>query len=96
MDYWCFPNPEHKLIAIVLFVPIWIPLKIVIIIPVLQKSLSGEEKPSELLPAGWNADPTSFSLRYVNDGKLYLFKGLVADDDIVINLLVSWNNVFFL
>lgn len=55
----------------------------------LQKTITGNEKQSEVLPSCWNSDSTTYALRYISNGKLYLFKALVADDDVVVNLLVS-------
>lgn len=53
-----------------------------------QKILSGDDKPSELLPKGWNDDQNSYKLRYVSKEKIYIFHGLKTDQSLLINLLV--------
>ncbi|XP_020290875.1 proteasome inhibitor PI31 subunit [Pseudomyrmex gracilis] len=51
-----------------------------------QRTFTGLEKGSELLPKEWNLKP-SYSLRYVKNGKLYVLLGIKSDDDLLINLL---------
>lgn len=51
-----------------------------------DKTLSGNENGSELLPSGWS-DSDTYSLRYVYDGDLFILRGVHADDTIIFNLL---------
>ncbi|KAK3931147.1 Proteasome inhibitor PI31 subunit [Frankliniella fusca] len=51
-----------------------------------DKTLSGSENGSELLPDGWS-DPETYSLRYVFDGDLFILRGVRADETLILNLL---------
>ncbi|KAE8748493.1 hypothetical protein FOCC_FOCC004789 [Frankliniella occidentalis] len=51
-----------------------------------DKTLSGSENGSELLPTGWS-DPETYSLRYVYDGNLFILRGVRADETLILNLL---------
>ncbi|XP_068626767.1 proteasome inhibitor PI31 subunit-like [Battus philenor] len=53
-----------------------------------ERTLTGEEEKSELLPNGWN-DKDNYTLRYVLDEKLYILHGLNTDGNLIINLLRS-------
>ncbi|XP_001841849.2 proteasome inhibitor PI31 subunit [Culex quinquefasciatus] len=64
-----------------------------------DKTLSDSEEQSELLPDGWNSNPKSYALRYVNDGQLYLLHGVDTGGLMVVNLVqvksLSASNVTF-
>ncbi|KAJ3657742.1 hypothetical protein Zmor_009526 [Zophobas morio] len=49
-----------------------------------SKVLDGSETKSEALPAGWS---DSYALRYVHQGRLYLFKATKVDDGLMLNLI---------
>jgi proteasome inhibitor subunit 1 (PI31) len=53
----------------------------------LQKIFSEEDRPSELLPAGWNQIQTNYTLRYTLNKQVFILYGIVSDDTIIINLL---------
>ncbi|XP_013183925.1 proteasome inhibitor PI31 subunit [Amyelois transitella] len=53
-----------------------------------ERTLTGDEDKSELLPTGWN-DNENYTLRYVLDGKLYILHGLNTDGNLIINLMRS-------
>lgn len=57
----------------------------------LQKTLrdNEEDNSTEILPANWNENSTAYALRYVHDHKVYILLGTVANDTIILNLLVS-------
>lgn len=55
---------------------------------VFQRTLSGDEEKSEILPTGWN-DKENYTLRYVLDDKLYILHGLTTDGSLIVNLMVS-------
>lgn len=55
----------------------------------LQRTLAENEQGSELLPDNWNANSSSYSLRYIHNGKLYILLGNVANDALIVNILVS-------
>lgn len=57
----------------------------------LQKTLRDNEESSstEILPANWNENSTAYALRYVYEHKVYILLGTVANDTIILNLLVS-------
>lgn len=52
-----------------------------------DKTLSEADEKSELLPDGWNNNPHSYSLRYVNNGQLYILHGIDSDGTMIVNLL---------
>lgn len=64
-----------------------------------DKTLSDSEERSELLPDGWNSNPKSYALRYVNDGQLYILHGVDTGGLLVVNLVqvksLSASNVTF-
>ncbi|XP_012344747.1 proteasome inhibitor PI31 subunit isoform X2 [Apis florea] len=47
-----------------------------------SKVFEPSEKGSQLLPEGWNMQP-SYTLRYVNNGKLFIFHGIKSDEDLL-------------
>ncbi|XP_049883187.1 proteasome inhibitor PI31 subunit isoform X2 [Pectinophora gossypiella] len=51
-----------------------------------ERTLTGDEEKSELLPAGWN-DKENYTLRYVLDGKLFILHGLNTDGNLIVNLM---------
>ncbi|XP_076246437.1 proteasome inhibitor 31 kDa [Calliopsis andreniformis] len=51
-----------------------------------SKAYNASEKGSELLAEGWNTRP-NYAIRYVNDGKLYIFHGIKSDEDLLLNML---------
>ncbi|CAG4977563.1 unnamed protein product [Parnassius apollo] len=53
-----------------------------------ERTLTGEEEKSELLPSGWN-DQDNYTLRYILEDKLYILHGINTDGNIIINLLKS-------
>ncbi|XP_050682029.1 proteasome inhibitor PI31 subunit [Leptidea sinapis] len=53
-----------------------------------ERTLSGDEDKSELLPTGWN-DNENYTLRYVLDEKLYILHGLNTDGNLIVNLMRS-------
>lgn len=53
----------------------------------LQKIFSDEDRPTELLPQGWNQNQTSYTLRYTLNKNIYILYGIVSDDTLMINLL---------
>lgn len=53
----------------------------------LQRTLTGDEEKSEVLPTGWN-DKDNYTLRYVLEGKLYILHGLNTDGTLIVNLMV--------
>ncbi|XP_058460411.1 proteasome inhibitor PI31 subunit [Malaya genurostris] len=52
-----------------------------------DKTLSDGEETSELLPDGWNSNPHSYSLRYMNNGQLYILHGIDSEGTMIVNLL---------
>ncbi|XP_013133113.1 PREDICTED: proteasome inhibitor PI31 subunit [Papilio polytes] len=53
-----------------------------------ERTLTGEEEKTELLPSGWN-DKDNYTLRYVLDEKLYILHGINTEGNLIINLLRS-------
>ncbi|CAH3962153.1 unnamed protein product [Pieris brassicae] len=53
-----------------------------------ERTLSGDEIKSEVLPTGWN-DSENFKLRYIYDNKLYILHGLNTDGNLIVNLMRS-------
>ncbi|KAM3967479.1 LOW QUALITY PROTEIN: proteasome inhibitor 31 kDa [Aphomia sociella] len=53
-----------------------------------ERTLTGEEEKSELLPTGWN-DKDTYTIRYLLDEKLYILHGLTTDGNLIINLMRS-------
>ncbi|XP_063395553.1 proteasome inhibitor PI31 subunit [Cydia fagiglandana] len=53
-----------------------------------ERTLSGDEDKSEVLPTGWN-DKDNYTLRYVLEGKLYILHGLNTDGTLIVNLMRS-------
>ncbi|XP_026319953.1 proteasome inhibitor PI31 subunit [Hyposmocoma kahamanoa] len=53
-----------------------------------ERTLSGDETRSELLPTGWN-DNENYTLRYVLDNKLFILHGLSTNGNLIINLMKS-------
>lgn len=53
-----------------------------------EKSVSGDEDKSELLPTGWN-DSDRFALRYILDSKLYILHALNTGGNVIANLMKS-------
>ncbi|KOX67905.1 Putative proteasome inhibitor [Melipona quadrifasciata] len=51
-----------------------------------SKAFEPTEKGSQLLPEKWNTRP-NYTLRYINDSKLFIFHGVKSDEDLLINLL---------
>ena len=54
---------------------------------VLQKIFSDEDRPTELLPQGWNQNQASYTLRYTLNKNIYILYGIVSDDTLIVNLL---------
>lgn len=54
-----------------------------------QRTLGENEPSSELLPDGWNENGSSYALRYICNGKLYILLGNVANDTLIVNILVN-------
>lgn len=52
-----------------------------------QKVYSDQDRPSELLPQGWNQEQTSYTLRYTLNQTIYILYGIVSEDTLIINLL---------
>ncbi|XP_015183422.1 PREDICTED: proteasome inhibitor PI31 subunit [Polistes dominula] len=52
----------------------------------ISKTFEPSEKGTELLPEEWNKG-SNYKLRYLKDGKLFLFYGVQSDEDMVMNLL---------
>ncbi|XP_045495463.1 proteasome inhibitor PI31 subunit [Colias croceus] len=53
-----------------------------------ERTLSGDEVKSEVLPTGWN-DNDNYTLRYILDDKLYILHGLNTDGNLIVNLMRS-------
>ncbi|XP_075976299.1 proteasome inhibitor PI31 subunit-like isoform X2 [Anticarsia gemmatalis] len=53
-----------------------------------ERTLSGDEERSELLPTGWN-DKDNYALRYVFENKLFILHALSTDGNLIINLMRS-------
>ncbi|KAG7310426.1 hypothetical protein JYU34_003203 [Plutella xylostella] len=53
-----------------------------------ERTLTGDEDKSEVLPTGWN-DNDNYTLRYVLDGKLYILHGLITNGNLIVNLMRS-------
>ncbi|CAH0727555.1 unnamed protein product, partial [Brenthis ino] len=53
-----------------------------------ERTLSGDETKSELLPSNWN-DKETYALRYILDEKLYILHGLITDGTLIVNLMRS-------
>ncbi|XP_038208077.1 proteasome inhibitor PI31 subunit isoform X3 [Zerene cesonia] len=53
-----------------------------------ERTLSGDEVKSEVLPTGWN-DNENYTLRYLFDEKLYILHGLNTDGNLILNLMRS-------
>ncbi|KAI5645020.1 PI31 proteasome regulator domain-containing protein [Phthorimaea operculella] len=51
-----------------------------------ERTVTGEEEKSELLPTGWN-DKENYTLRYLLDDKLYILHGLNTDGNLIVNLM---------
>ncbi|KAG5680869.1 hypothetical protein PVAND_010350 [Polypedilum vanderplanki] len=52
-----------------------------------NKIYSDEDRPTELLPQGWNDNQKAYTLRYVLDKNIFILYGIVSDETIIINLL---------
>lgn len=52
-----------------------------------QRTITGDEPKSELLPEGWN-DTENYRIRYVLESKLYILHGLNTDGNLIVNLMV--------
>ena len=56
-----------------------------------QRDFQEDDRPSELLPEGWNTmEPNKYQLRYTQDKKIYILHAIVTGDTLLINLLVSF------
>lgn len=53
-----------------------------------ERSFSGDESKSELLPSGWNHSE-KYTLRYVLEDKLYILHGVTSDGTLIVNLMRS-------
>lgn len=55
-----------------------------------QKTLRDNEtnNSTEKLPKNWNENSAAYALRYVHENKVYILLGTVANDTIILNLLV--------
>ncbi|KAL0850866.1 hypothetical protein ABMA28_006777 [Loxostege sticticalis] len=53
-----------------------------------ERTLSGNEEKSELLPTGWN-EKDNYTMRYVFEDKLYILHGLNTDGNLIVNLMRS-------
>ncbi|KAG6447049.1 proteasome inhibitor PI31 subunit [Manduca sexta] len=53
-----------------------------------ERTLTGDEESSELLPTSWN-DAEYYTLRYVLQSKLYILHGLNSDGNLIVNLMRS-------
>jgi len=52
-----------------------------------NKIFSEDDRPTELLPAGWNDNRTSYILRYTINKQIFILFAIVTDDSLLINLL---------
>ncbi|CAB3241082.1 unnamed protein product [Arctia plantaginis] len=53
-----------------------------------ERTLTGDEEKSELLPTGWN-DKDNYALRYLLEDKLFILHALSTDGNLIINLMRS-------
>ncbi|XP_004930028.1 proteasome inhibitor PI31 subunit [Bombyx mandarina] len=53
-----------------------------------ERTITGDEPKSELLPEGWN-DTENYRIRYVLESKLYILHGLNTDGNLIVNLMRS-------
>lgn len=51
-----------------------------------DKTFTGTEASSEILPKGWNTDK-NYAIRYGRENELYILRGVPVDDNMVYNLL---------
>ncbi|CRK99484.1 CLUMA_CG012803, isoform A [Clunio marinus] len=52
-----------------------------------SKFYNENDRPSELLPEGWNQDSSAYSLRYMLDKNIYLLYANSTSDSLVVNLI---------
>jgi proteasome inhibitor subunit 1 (PI31) len=54
-----------------------------------NRVFSDEDRPTELLPQGWNQVQTNYALRYVlnKTNQIYILHGIVSDNDLLVNFL---------
>lgn len=52
-----------------------------------QKVFSDEDRPSELLPQGWNQEQSAYTLRYTKNKEIFILHGIVSDETLLVNLL---------
>lgn len=53
-----------------------------------NKKFSSEDKPTELLPQGWNQSQINYTLRYTYTNQIYILYGAISENALIINLLV--------
>ncbi|XP_028169829.1 proteasome inhibitor PI31 subunit [Ostrinia nubilalis] len=53
-----------------------------------ERTITGNEAQSELLPTGWN-DKDNYTMRYMFEEKLYILHGLNTDGNLIVNLMRS-------
>jgi proteasome inhibitor subunit 1 (PI31) len=58
-----------------------------------QKVFNEDDKPTELLPQGWNEDQSNYSLRYALEKNIFILYGIVSDDTLILNLLVIYEEL---
>lgn len=59
-----------------------------------QKIFSENDRASELLPSGWNQDSNIYTLRYTKNEQIFILFGVVTNDSLLVNLLVSVLQIF--
>lgn len=52
-----------------------------------KNTFSDEDRPSELLPQGWNENQASYTLRYTHNNQIFVLYGNVAGNMLITNLL---------
>lgn len=53
-----------------------------------ERTLTGDEEKTELLPTGWN-DSENYTIRYVLDDTLFILHGLNTDGNLIVNVMRS-------
>lgn len=53
----------------------------------IQKIFSDEDRPTELLPQGWNQDQSAYALRYTKDKEIFILHGIVSGETLLVNFL---------
>lgn len=52
-----------------------------------NRVFSDQDRPTELLPQGWNQEQTNYALRYVLNNQIFILHGIVSDNDLLVNFL---------